>query len=101
MIRLRRWIDCTLERRWLGPLVLLVLVLLLAFVALHSLSDHILESAALVCTAVALFFSVAVTLLAAPAVRRLGVVVRGRAPPPRSSALIARALATRHAPLRL
>lgn len=101
MILLRRWIDRALARRWLGPLVLVVLVLLLAFVALHTLSDHVLESAALVCTAVALFFSAAVTLLAAPAVRRLGVVVRERAPPPRSPAPIARALATRHAPLRL
>ena len=49
MIRLRCALAQTLERRWIGPLVLILLVALLAFVGLHVFADHFEEAAAATC----------------------------------------------------
>jgi peptidoglycan/LPS O-acetylase OafA/YrhL len=74
LIRLRKLIDRALERRWLGILVLLVLVLLLAFVALHTAHDEAHDSLLLTC--------VAITVLAACVVASTRGVIRVQ--PPRS-----------------
>lgn len=49
MIRLRRALARALERRWIGPVVLVVVIVLLAFVGLHLVSDHFGEAAAATC----------------------------------------------------
>jgi len=54
VILLRRWIQRTLERRWLGLLLLVLFGLLLGFVALHPITDEFVHSAALVCAVMAL-----------------------------------------------
>lgn len=51
MIRLRHEIDCALRHRWLGPIILLVLVGLLALVVLHITIDQAIE-ASIVCLAI-------------------------------------------------
>lgn len=54
MIRLRHEIDRALRHRWLGPIILLVLVGLLALVILHVTVDQALE-ASVVCLAIVIF----------------------------------------------
>ena len=49
MIRLRSALTRALERRWVGPLVLVMLVVLLAFVGLHVFGDHFEDAAAATC----------------------------------------------------
>ena len=49
MIRLRGALVRALERRWVGPLVLVILVVLLAFVGLHVFGDHFEDAAAATC----------------------------------------------------
>ena len=68
MIRLRGWINVGLEHRWLGFLVLALLVVLLFLVASHSLSDAIIGSVTLVCMTVVALLTQAVTLSAAPTI---------------------------------
>ena len=54
MIRLRHEIDRALSHRWLGPIILLVLVGLLALVILHVTIDQAIE-ASVVCLAIVIF----------------------------------------------
>jgi len=49
VLRLRSALDRALERRWVGPLVLVILVVLLAFVGLHVFGDHFEDAAAATC----------------------------------------------------
>lgn len=49
MIRLRCALARTLERRWVGPLVLVFFIVLLAFVGLHVFGDHFEDAAAATC----------------------------------------------------
>src|SRR6266508_1702757 len=49
VIRLRAAIERAPERRWIWPLVLVALVVLLAFVGLHVLGDHFESAAAATC----------------------------------------------------
>lgn len=70
MIRLRGWIEQGLEHRWLGFLVLALLVLLLFFLASHSLSDAIIGSVTLVCMTVVALLTATLTLSAPLTVRR-------------------------------
>jgi hypothetical protein len=49
VIRLRSGLERTLERRWVGPLVLVLFVVLLAFVGLHVFGDHFEDAAAATC----------------------------------------------------
>lgn len=49
MIRLRSSLARALERRWVGPLVLVLLIVLLAFVGLHVFGDHFEDAAAATC----------------------------------------------------
>ena len=55
MIRLRHEIDRALGNRWLGPIILLVLVGLLALVVLHVTIDQAIE-ASVVCLALVIVF---------------------------------------------
>jgi hypothetical protein len=54
VILLRGWIRRTLERRWVGLAMIVLLGVLLAFVVLHPISDELAHSTALVCAVVAL-----------------------------------------------
>jgi hypothetical protein len=54
VILLRGWIQRTLERRWVGLLLLVVVGALLAFVVFHPISDELAHSSALVCAVIAL-----------------------------------------------
>jgi hypothetical protein len=49
VIRLRSALARALQRRWVGPLVLVILVVLLTFVALHVFGDHFEAAAAAPC----------------------------------------------------
>jgi hypothetical protein len=49
VIRLRSALVRALERRWVGPLVLVILIVLLAFVGLHVFGDHFEDAAAATC----------------------------------------------------
>jgi hypothetical protein len=49
VIRLRSSLARALERRWVGPLVLVLLIVLLAFVGLHVFGDHFEDAAAATC----------------------------------------------------
>src|SRR5215218_3641146 len=49
VIRLRSALVRALERRWVGPLVLVLLIVLLAFVGLHVFGDHFEDAAAATC----------------------------------------------------
>ncbi len=75
VIRLRTWIESACEDRWLGFLVLAVLVVLLAFTALHSHPDDFVASGALFCGAVLFLVSACPTLRA---VHRLRATARLR-----------------------
>jgi hypothetical protein len=61
VIALRAWLERTSKRRWVGPLVIVLLVLLLAFVALHAVHDQALQQEAVEC--VVAFFAIAVVFL--------------------------------------
>jgi hypothetical protein len=52
MIGLRRTIDRALGHRWLGPVILIVLVVLLVFVMLHTTLDAAHHELALACLAI-------------------------------------------------
>lgn len=52
MIRLRRIIECGLRHPVFGPLLLLVVVALVVFVALHGATDTLAGEAPLVCVAI-------------------------------------------------
>jgi hypothetical protein len=49
VIRLRSALVRALEKRWVGPLVLVILIVLLAFVGLHVFGDHFEDAAAATC----------------------------------------------------
>ena len=49
MIRLRSTLARALARRWVGPLVLVLVIVLLAFVGLHVFGDHFENAAAATC----------------------------------------------------
>ena len=54
MIRLRETLERGCRHRWLGPLVILLLVVLIAFVALHEGGEKLFGSAGELCVALAL-----------------------------------------------
>lgn len=80
MIRLRETLERGYRHRWLGPLVILLLVVLIAFVALHEGGETLFASAGELCVALAL---VLVGLVRAPAriVGRRSPASRHRGPP--------------------
>lgn len=100
MIALRGWLERTSRRRWVGPLVVILLVLLIAMTMFHTGTDQALEQEGAAC--IAFVFFVAVTrlvqrLCASPASRRM----RNRAPPERSTSTTARFVSSRPVLLRL
>jgi hypothetical protein len=78
MIRLRETLTRACRHRWLGPLVIIVLVVLIAVVALHEGGERLLESAGELCIAVAALGVVALARLLPPLVVRPSSVSRGR-----------------------
>lgn len=83
MIRLCSWIDRLLERRWLGAIVLVALVLLLVVVLIHPVDDDVIESAALVCGALVLAVGAARVQLPLAFSVRPQAPAGGRGPPVR------------------
>jgi hypothetical protein len=53
MIRLRSGIERALGHRWLGPLIILALAVLLVFVVLHTAMDAAHDDIGLTCVAIA------------------------------------------------
>jgi hypothetical protein len=49
VIRLRCALERAFERRWVGPVVLAAVIVLLAFVGFHLVADHFEEAAAATC----------------------------------------------------
>ena len=102
VIRLRATIERGLRHRWLGPLLLVTLVLLLGLLVLHSTSDQLEPSSALlICAALSMLLALLpIAPRLAPASRRAS---SPRASPLRASS--ARQHALRHpgrfSPLRL
>jgi hypothetical protein len=81
MIRLRETLDHACRHRWLGPLVIVLLVVLIAFVAIHEGGEKVSEAAGELC--VALAGVVLVTLVRALPPLRVGAVMifQRRGPP--------------------
>jgi hypothetical protein len=97
VIRLRRALAGALERRWIGPVLLVIVIVLLAFVGLHLVVDHFGEAAAATCGGILI-----VTVLPLTLPRRQATALpltlttstpAGPAPPLASSVRIARSLA--------
>jgi hypothetical protein len=87
MIRLRGTLERACRHRWLGPLVIVLLVVLIAFIAVHESGDKLLESAGELCVGLA-------ALLVVTLVRLLPTVLvhalrghRRRGPPPAAAGL--------------
>jgi hypothetical protein len=83
MIRLRGAIDRALGRRWLGPLIILLLVVVMVFVVLHTAVDAAHDEIGLACLAVA---AVILGLLVRPKQEtplRPSAPLRRRGPPAR------------------
>jgi hypothetical protein len=80
MIRLREALQRARRHRWLGPLVIILLVLLVAFIAFHEGSEKLFGSAGELCIAVAV---VVVSLVRArpQIVGRPSRAFESRAPP--------------------
>lgn len=102
MIRLRALIEAGLRHRWLGPLVVLLLAVLLLGVAFHEGAEKALDAGSGLCIAVALALLTA--LFCRPlALRAVAIAFERRGPPAglvtRPSATAARTVAA--APLRL
>lgn len=81
MIALRRSLERAAAHRWIGPLVLIAVALLLALTLFHAHGDHAVEAGAVGCVLVL----VLVAPFALPAMRRgpaTHVVDRGGRSPP-------------------
>lgn len=81
MIRLRESIARACRHRWLGPLVILLLVLLIAFIAIHEGGEKLFESAGELCVALAAFVVVTLVRLLPPVLVRPLRGPRHRGPP--------------------
>jgi hypothetical protein len=80
MIRLREVLQRARRHRWLGPLVIVLLVLLVAFVAFHEGSEKLFGSAGELCIAVALVV-VSIVRARPQIVGRPSRAFQSRAPP--------------------
>jgi len=80
MIALRRWLERSRKRRWLLPLVVLVLIVLALLLAFHAWSDGVEAGASIACVGIGLLISLVVVLVAPRRfLRRLATPAR--APP--------------------
>lgn len=80
MIALRRWLDRSRKRRWLLPLVILVLILLALLLVFHSWSDAAEAGASIACVVIGFLISLVVVLVAPKHYLRL-LATPARAPP--------------------
>ena len=88
MIRLRCQLERGLRHPVLGPLLLLALVVLVAFIALHETSEGMAGHAELICIAIAIVLLVAVPLIQGlPVAARPAGTQSSRAPPRAHGAL--------------
>lgn len=99
VIRLREAIDRGLRHRWLGPLVVLLLVLLVLGLAFHEGGETLFEAGGQLCVALALIV-VAALLVRRPFVRRT-CRLQPRRGPPLALVPVARTVSASFAPLRL
>lgn len=104
MIALRRRIERGIRHPVLGPLCLVLLALLLAFMVIHGAHDQIHEGELMVCVA---FLISAIVSLVMPRLREVVAIAprQARGPPPRArrvaQPVLARCFASAPVPLRL
>jgi hypothetical protein len=85
VIRLRQIIDRGMRHRWLGPLFVVLLVLLLVMTALHAIhdGDHMASGSGDVCLGIAVMLGAVVLIRLRRQVQLpASLPALGRAPPP-------------------
>jgi peptidoglycan/LPS O-acetylase OafA/YrhL len=80
MIRLRETLERACRHRWLGPLVIVLLVVLIAFVAIHEGGEKVFESAGELCVALAALVLTILVQLLPPGLVRPPQAPRRRGP---------------------
>lgn len=81
MIRLRETLERACRHRWLGPLVIVLLVVLIAFIAIHEGGDKLFESAGELCVALAAVLLVTLVRVLPPLRVRAARGPQRRGPP--------------------
>jgi hypothetical protein len=101
MIRVRDMLEHACRHRWLGPLVIVVLAVLIAFLAIHEGGEKLFESAGELCVALAAVAFVTLARVLLPLRVRPARTPQRRGPPRVALALRAGDLKLSIAPLRL